>query len=87
MKHFHDPMLQYNSSVNGSEKYYAMYIRIIYKEWILFKVFINKCKPFLLKGASISEIKKQYRALSLKYHPDKGGDEVMFMRIAKAYAA
>uniref|UniRef100_A0A8C8BFY7 Translocation protein SEC63 homolog n=1 Tax=Otus sunia TaxID=257818 RepID=A0A8C8BFY7_9STRI len=38
-------------------------------------------------GASISEIKKQYRALSLKYHPDKGGDEVMFMRIAKAYAA
>ncbi|KAJ7401843.1 Translocation protein SEC63 like protein [Pitangus sulphuratus] len=40
-----------------------------------------------LKGASLSEIKKQYRALSLKYHPDKGGDEVMFMRIAKAYAA
>ncbi|PKU47840.1 hypothetical protein llap_1879 [Limosa lapponica baueri] len=39
------------------------------------------------KGASVSEIKKQYRALSLKYHPDKGGDEVMFMRIAKAYAA
>ncbi|OXB67973.1 hypothetical protein ASZ78_006609 [Callipepla squamata] len=38
-------------------------------------------------GASISEIKKQYRALSLKFHPDKGGDEVMFMRIAKAYAA
>ncbi|XP_075564048.1 translocation protein SEC63 homolog isoform X3 [Pelecanus crispus] len=38
-------------------------------------------------GASVSEIKKQYRALSLKYHPDKGGDEVMFMRIAKAYAA
>ncbi|KAK6489359.1 translocation protein SEC63-like protein [Huso huso] len=38
-------------------------------------------------GASISEIKRQYRLLSLKFHPDKGGDEVMFMRIAKAYAA
>ncbi|XP_053572244.1 LOW QUALITY PROTEIN: translocation protein SEC63 homolog [Bombina bombina] len=38
-------------------------------------------------GATVSEIKKQYRLLSLKFHPDKGGDEVMFMRIAKAYAA
>ncbi|XP_007891088.1 translocation protein SEC63 homolog [Callorhinchus milii] len=38
-------------------------------------------------GASIGEIKKQYRQLSLKHHPDKGGDEVLFMRIAKAYAA
>uniref|UniRef100_A0A8C5QN18 Translocation protein SEC63 homolog n=1 Tax=Leptobrachium leishanense TaxID=445787 RepID=A0A8C5QN18_9ANUR len=38
-------------------------------------------------SASVSEIKKQYRLLSLKFHPDKGGDEVMFMRIAKAYAA
>ncbi|XP_062896877.1 translocation protein SEC63 homolog [Mobula hypostoma] len=38
-------------------------------------------------GASVAEIKKQYRQLSLKHHPDKGGDEVLFMRIAKAYAA
>ncbi|KAK2502738.1 hypothetical protein MC885_017712 [Smutsia gigantea] len=38
-------------------------------------------------GATVAEIKKQYRLLSLKYHPDKGGDEVLFMRIAKAYAA
>uniref|UniRef100_A0A3Q3QZ56 Translocation protein SEC63 homolog n=1 Tax=Monopterus albus TaxID=43700 RepID=A0A3Q3QZ56_MONAL len=38
-------------------------------------------------GASLSEIKKQYRVLSLIYHPDKGGDEATFMRIAKAYAA
>uniref|UniRef100_A0A3Q3AWI7 Translocation protein SEC63 homolog n=1 Tax=Kryptolebias marmoratus TaxID=37003 RepID=A0A3Q3AWI7_KRYMA len=38
-------------------------------------------------GASVSEIKKQYRILSLKHHPDKGGDETTFMRIAKAYAA
>ncbi|XP_057677981.1 translocation protein SEC63 homolog [Corythoichthys intestinalis] len=38
-------------------------------------------------GASLPEIKKQYRVLSLKFHPDRGGDEAMFMRIAKAYAA
>lgn len=40
-----------------------------------------------LQGASQSEIKKQYRVLSLKHHPDKGGDEATFMRIAKAHAA
>ncbi|XP_065056984.1 translocation protein SEC63 homolog [Rhopilema esculentum] len=39
-------------------------------------------------GATTSEIKKQYRKLSLKYHPDKEeGDSVKFMRIAKAYEA
>ncbi|PIK34673.1 putative translocation protein SEC63-like, partial [Apostichopus japonicus] len=40
------------------------------------------------RGASDREIKRQYRILSLKYHPDKeGGDPDMFMRIAKAHAA
>uniref|UniRef100_A0A671NKM7 Translocation protein SEC63 homolog n=1 Tax=Sinocyclocheilus anshuiensis TaxID=1608454 RepID=A0A671NKM7_9TELE len=38
-------------------------------------------------GVSIAEIKKQYRVLSLKHHPDKGGDEAMFMKLAKAYSA
>ncbi|XP_023692607.1 translocation protein SEC63 homolog isoform X1 [Paramormyrops kingsleyae] len=38
-------------------------------------------------GASMTEIKKQYRLLSLKYHPDKGGDEATFMKISKAYSA
>uniref|UniRef100_A0A8C6LZ89 Translocation protein SEC63 homolog n=1 Tax=Nothobranchius furzeri TaxID=105023 RepID=A0A8C6LZ89_NOTFU len=38
-------------------------------------------------GASVSEIKKQYRILSLKHHPDKGGDEATFMRIVKAHSA
>ncbi|KAL0967128.1 hypothetical protein UPYG_G00248130 [Umbra pygmaea] len=41
----------------------------------------------LEQGASIAEIKKQYRLLSLKFHPDKGGDEHLFMRIAKAHSA
>ncbi|XP_073531907.1 translocation protein SEC63 homolog [Phyllobates terribilis] len=38
-------------------------------------------------GATVLEIKKQYRLLSLKFHPDKGGDEAIFMKIAKAYEA
>ncbi|MBN3311099.1 translocation protein SEC63 homolog [Amia ocellicauda] len=38
-------------------------------------------------GATVVDIKKQYRLLSLKYHPDKSGDEVMFVKIAKAYQA
>uniref|UniRef100_A0A8C7ZAZ4 Translocation protein SEC63 homolog n=1 Tax=Oryzias sinensis TaxID=183150 RepID=A0A8C7ZAZ4_9TELE len=38
-------------------------------------------------GATLSEIKKQYHALSLKHHPDRGGDETTFMTIAKAYSA
>ncbi|OQR66371.1 translocation protein SEC63-like [Tropilaelaps mercedesae] len=38
-------------------------------------------------GVTTAEIKKAYRKLSLIYHPDKGGDDTKFMRIAKAYAA
>ncbi|KAL2081787.1 hypothetical protein ACEWY4_021605 [Coilia grayii] len=38
-------------------------------------------------SATIAEIKKQYRVLSLKHHPDKGGDEATFMKISKAYYA
>ena len=40
----------------------------------------------LTQSASASEIKKRYRELSLKYHPDRNPDAgEMFMRIAKAY--
>lgn len=40
-----------------------------------------------LQEASIAEIKKAYRKLTLTHHPDKGGDEKRFLRISKAYQA
>lgn len=38
-------------------------------------------------GATTSEIKKAYRSLSLQLHPDRGGEEKEFMKVAKAYSA
>jgi len=38
------------------------------------------------RGASAEEIKKAYRRLALKEHPDKGGDPEKFKAIAQAYA-
>merc|ERR1719412_2677287 len=37
------------------------------------------------KGASESEIKKAYRKLAIKHHPDKGGDPEKFKEITRAY--
>lgn len=38
------------------------------------------------KNATQEEIKKAYRNLSKKYHPDKGGDEAKFKEISEAYS-
>jgi DnaJ homolog subfamily A member 2 len=37
------------------------------------------------KGCEASDIKKAYRKLSLKHHPDRGGDEHKFKEINAAY--
>ncbi|EAN33944.1 Chaperone protein dnaJ 3 [Theileria parva strain Muguga] len=39
----------------------------------------------LSKDCSESEIKKAYRKLAIKHHPDKGGDPEKFKEISKAY--
>lgn len=41
----------------------------------------------LNQGASEEEIKKTYRKLAMKYHPDRGGNEAEFKRIKEAYEA
>jgi len=39
----------------------------------------------LKRGASEDEIKKAYRSMAMKYHPDRGGDEKRFKEIEEAY--
>lgn len=38
------------------------------------------------KEASQEEIKKAYRKLAMKYHPDRGGDQAQFQKIQEAYS-
>lgn len=36
--------------------------------------------------SSIEEVKTAFRALAMKHHPDRGGDEAEFKKISAAYA-
>ena len=41
----------------------------------------------LKRGASDAEIKKAYRSMAMKHHPDRGGDQAKFKEISSAYEA
>ncbi|VDP15244.1 unnamed protein product [Soboliphyme baturini] len=55
------------------------------------EVEVNEYDPYMIleldSGASLAEIKKQYRKLSLLHHPDRGGEPKKFVAISKAYQA
>lgn len=37
------------------------------------------------KNATNDEIKRQYKKMALKHHPDRGGDPEMFKKVSEAY--
>ena len=39
----------------------------------------------LKRGASDADIKKAYRSMAMKHHPDRGGDEKKFKEVTEAY--
>jgi DnaJ-class molecular chaperone len=39
----------------------------------------------LQRGATDNEIKKAYRSMAMKHHPDRGGDEKRFKEVEEAY--
>jgi DnaJ-class molecular chaperone len=39
----------------------------------------------LKRGATDADIKKAYRSMAMKHHPDRGGDEKKFKEISQAY--
>lgn len=39
----------------------------------------------LKRGATDAEIKKAYRSMAMKHHPDRGGNEADFKKISEAY--
>jgi len=70
--------------------------------WVLFAIAVYQASQFdyemanfdpyeileVTYDASAKEIKKKYREMSLKYHPDKPtGNEKLFMKLTKAYNA
>ncbi len=59
----------------------------------VFRLILKPCRHLIppaavlevSRDASEADIKKAFRKLSIKHHPDKGGDKVLFQKIQRAY--
>lgn len=64
-------------------------LQLAFLRWEVASKYGSGPEPFQILGlasnASIEDVKQAYRKLSLEHHPDKGGDQVMFIRINEAY--
>lgn len=63
--------------------FFALFILLLHFSSCTAECFYNTLG--VTKSASPLEIKKAYRKLALKHHPDKGGDEATFKEISTAY--
>ncbi|PIO52394.1 DnaJ domain protein, partial [Teladorsagia circumcincta] len=77
------------------------YDELLLLAWVVFALIVKKVteievtheeyNPYQIlgldQGADTAAVRKAYRELSKKLHPDRGGDAQMFDRIAKAYQA
>ena len=74
-----------NSIFKNGQNGFVNLVHLEFKVTLLFISMGHYETLGLQKDASVEDIKKAYRKLALKYHPDRGGDAEKFKEIGQAY--